>query len=231
MCCPSQLLAIWAFGERDRTPCKTRGRPVGGCIRASPPRVVPVLMKTDARLSLAQARIRQQIQESRSATVLHFAAIATTMAEGSLGHAELLMLRAVSLAEGRVRRSWRRRSLTSGSRQQPDAAAARHASGTHVAAMWALSAPGARHRRVCDSVKRAAAAFAAMGCDIVTGGGPRLMQAANEARRKPARPGAVVTPFRCAVLICARAARRGVRCQGSSCLRGRRTRRSVRRWR
>jgi uncharacterized protein (TIGR00730 family) len=33
---------------------------------------------------------------------------------------------------------------------------------------------------VYDEVKRAAAAFAAMGCDIVTGGGPGLMQAANE---------------------------------------------------
>ena len=31
-----------------------------------------------------------------------------------------------------------------------------------------------------DEVKRAAAAFASMGCDIVTGGGPGLMQAANE---------------------------------------------------
>jgi hypothetical protein len=34
---------------------------------------------------------------------------------------------------------------------------------------------------VYDEVKRAAAAFASMGCDIVTGGGPGLMQAANEA--------------------------------------------------
>jgi uncharacterized protein (TIGR00730 family) len=33
---------------------------------------------------------------------------------------------------------------------------------------------------VYDEVKRVAAAFAAMGCDIVTGGGPGLMQAANE---------------------------------------------------
>jgi uncharacterized protein (TIGR00730 family) len=31
-----------------------------------------------------------------------------------------------------------------------------------------------------DAVKRIAAAFTAMGCDIVTGGGPGLMQAANE---------------------------------------------------
>ena len=31
-----------------------------------------------------------------------------------------------------------------------------------------------------EEVKRVAAAFAAMGCDIVTGGGPGLMQAANE---------------------------------------------------
>jgi uncharacterized protein (TIGR00730 family) len=33
---------------------------------------------------------------------------------------------------------------------------------------------------VYDEVKRAAEAFSAMGCDIVTGGGPGLMQAANE---------------------------------------------------
>src|SRR5947199_1464955 len=33
---------------------------------------------------------------------------------------------------------------------------------------------------VYDEVKRVAAAIAAMGCDIVTGGGPGLMQAANE---------------------------------------------------
>ncbi len=34
--------------------------------------------------------------------------------------------------------------------------------------------------RVYEEVKRAAAAFTGMGCDIVTGGGPGLMQAANE---------------------------------------------------
>ena len=33
---------------------------------------------------------------------------------------------------------------------------------------------------VYDAVKQVAAAFAATGCDIVTGGGPGLMQAANE---------------------------------------------------
>lgn len=33
---------------------------------------------------------------------------------------------------------------------------------------------------VYDEVKRVAAAFSQMGCDIVTGGGPGLMQAANE---------------------------------------------------
>ena len=33
---------------------------------------------------------------------------------------------------------------------------------------------------VYDEVKRVASAFAALGCDIVTGGGPGLMQAANE---------------------------------------------------
>lgn len=36
---------------------------------------------------------------------------------------------------------------------------------------------------VYEEVKRSAAAFAAMGCDIVTGGGPGLMQAANEGAR------------------------------------------------
>src|ERR1043166_1949040 len=33
---------------------------------------------------------------------------------------------------------------------------------------------------VYDEVKRVAAALADMGCDIITGGGPGLMQAANE---------------------------------------------------
>ena len=44
---------------------------------------------------------------------------------------------------------------------------------------------------VYEEVKRAAAAFAAMGCDIVTGGGPGLMQAANEGAREAGAPGSV----------------------------------------
>ena len=41
-------------------------------------------------------------------------------------------------------------------------------------------------------MKRAAAAFAEMGCDIVTGGGPGLMQAANEgAAKRSGAPGLV----------------------------------------
>ena len=36
---------------------------------------------------------------------------------------------------------------------------------------------------VYEEVKRAAAAFSVLGCDIVTGGGPGLMQAANEGAR------------------------------------------------
>jgi uncharacterized protein (TIGR00730 family) len=44
---------------------------------------------------------------------------------------------------------------------------------------------------VYDEVKRAAAAFAAMGCDIVTGGGPGLMQAANEGANLAGAPGSV----------------------------------------
>ena len=44
---------------------------------------------------------------------------------------------------------------------------------------------------VYDEVKRAAAAFAAMGCDIVTGGGPGLMQAANEGAKSAGATGSV----------------------------------------
>jgi uncharacterized protein (TIGR00730 family) len=44
---------------------------------------------------------------------------------------------------------------------------------------------------VYDEVKRAAAAFASMGCDIVTGGGPGLMQAANEGARAAGAPGSM----------------------------------------
>jgi uncharacterized protein (TIGR00730 family) len=44
---------------------------------------------------------------------------------------------------------------------------------------------------VYEEVKRAAAAFAALGCDIVTGGGPGLMQAANEGARSVGAEGSV----------------------------------------
>ena len=44
---------------------------------------------------------------------------------------------------------------------------------------------------VYDEVKRLAAAFAQMGCDIVTGGGPGLMQAANEGARDAGAPGSM----------------------------------------
>ena len=44
---------------------------------------------------------------------------------------------------------------------------------------------------VYDEVKRAKAAFAALGCDIVTGGGPGLMQAANEGANAAGAPGSV----------------------------------------
>ncbi len=41
---------------------------------------------------------------------------------------------------------------------------------------------------VYEEVKRAAAAFTGMGCDIVTGGGPGLMQAANEGAASVGKP-------------------------------------------
>ena len=44
---------------------------------------------------------------------------------------------------------------------------------------------------VYDEVKRLAAALAAMGCDIVTGGGPGLMQAANEGATSAGAVGSV----------------------------------------
>jgi uncharacterized protein (TIGR00730 family) len=52
----------------------------------------------------------------------------------------------------------------------------------------ARAAPGTY---VYDEVKRAAAAFASMGCEIVTGGGPGLMQAANEGAQIAGVPGSV----------------------------------------
>lgn len=42
-----------------------------------------------------------------------------------------------------------------------------------------------------EEVKRIAAALATMGCDIVTGGGPGLMQAANEGASSAGAPGSV----------------------------------------
>jgi predicted Rossmann-fold nucleotide-binding protein len=42
---------------------------------------------------------------------------------------------------------------------------------------------------VYEEVKRVAAALAAMGCDIITGGGPGLMQAANEGAASADTPG------------------------------------------
>ncbi len=42
---------------------------------------------------------------------------------------------------------------------------------------------------VYDEVKHAAAAFTEMGCDIITGGGPGLMQAANEGATSVGLPG------------------------------------------
>jgi uncharacterized protein (TIGR00730 family) len=44
---------------------------------------------------------------------------------------------------------------------------------------------------VYDEVKRVATAFASMGCDIVTGGGPGLMQAANEGANVAGASGSV----------------------------------------
>jgi uncharacterized protein (TIGR00730 family) len=44
---------------------------------------------------------------------------------------------------------------------------------------------------VYEEVKRVSAAVATMGCDIVTGGGPGLMQAANEGAAEAGAPGSV----------------------------------------
>jgi uncharacterized protein (TIGR00730 family) len=44
---------------------------------------------------------------------------------------------------------------------------------------------------VYDEVKRVAAEFASLGCDIVTGGGPGLMQAANEGASQAGAPGSI----------------------------------------
>lgn len=44
---------------------------------------------------------------------------------------------------------------------------------------------------VYEEVRRTAAAFASMGCDIVTGGGPGLMQAANEGAKSSGATGSL----------------------------------------
>ena len=44
---------------------------------------------------------------------------------------------------------------------------------------------------VYEEVKRTSAAFASMGCDIVTGGGPGLMQAANEGAKSAGATGSL----------------------------------------
>jgi len=44
---------------------------------------------------------------------------------------------------------------------------------------------------VYEEVKRVAEAVAALGCDIVTGGGPGLMQAANEGAKAAGAPGSI----------------------------------------
>jgi uncharacterized protein (TIGR00730 family) len=44
---------------------------------------------------------------------------------------------------------------------------------------------------VYEEVKRVAAAFAGLGCDIVTGGGPGLMQAANEGAKSAGATGSL----------------------------------------
>jgi len=44
---------------------------------------------------------------------------------------------------------------------------------------------------VYEEVRRTAAAFASMGCDIVTGGGPGLMQAANEGAKSAGATGSL----------------------------------------
>jgi uncharacterized protein (TIGR00730 family) len=44
---------------------------------------------------------------------------------------------------------------------------------------------------VYEEVKRAAAGFAKLGCDIITGGGPGLMQAANEGATSAGAPGSM----------------------------------------
>jgi uncharacterized protein (TIGR00730 family) len=44
---------------------------------------------------------------------------------------------------------------------------------------------------VYDEVKRMAAAFAGLGCDVVTGGGPGLMRAANEGAAEAQQPARV----------------------------------------
>ena len=65
-----------------------------------------------------------------------------------------------------------------GHRQRFDPASDRPSAGARATIFGSARAQPGTY--VYDEVKRVATALAEMGCDIITGGGPGLMQAANE---------------------------------------------------